>query len=273
LAKRAGDECFKNSIYDREDIGLLIYTGVHKSGFIFEPAIAAMLAGDLKINDSLKNGYNKETFAFDLVNGAVGWLNACYVANRMIQAKSTRRAMLLAAEVENNSGFSECPPLGLEETASAVIIEESVEKKIGFSNFVFKGYTEYLDEYHTYLSRNCTKVYVELRTNGHFEDYMIDCISKTVRILLKTTGKEIADFKSIIPPQISPRFISKLANVLEVKEGKLIQEMGNNSDLYTSSIPYGIYHAQKEKKVSEGDIGLIIGVGSGIQVGCAVYHF
>ncbi len=44
-------------------------------------------------------------------------------------------------------------------------------------------------------------------------------------------------------------------------------------DLFTSSLPYSLEHIREQHLVKPGDIGLIITVGSGIQVGCATYYF
>jgi 3-oxoacyl-[acyl-carrier-protein] synthase III len=44
-------------------------------------------------------------------------------------------------------------------------------------------------------------------------------------------------------------------------------------DLFTSSLPYALEHIREQNLVEPGDIGLIIAIGSGIQVGCCIYHF
>jgi 3-oxoacyl-[acyl-carrier-protein] synthase III len=38
-------------------------------------------------------------------------------------------------------------------------------------------------------------------------------------------------------------------------------------------VPYALDHALRHQLVSPGDIGLIVSVGSGVQVGCATYRF
>jgi 3-oxoacyl-[acyl-carrier-protein] synthase III len=38
-------------------------------------------------------------------------------------------------------------------------------------------------------------------------------------------------------------------------------------------VPDALEHAWRHKLVSSGDIGLIVSVGSGVEVGCAAYRF
>jgi hypothetical protein len=38
-------------------------------------------------------------------------------------------------------------------------------------------------------------------------------------------------------------------------------------------VPHGLQHAWQHGLVGSGDIGLIVSVGSGLQVGCTTYRF
>jgi 3-oxoacyl-[acyl-carrier-protein] synthase III len=44
-------------------------------------------------------------------------------------------------------------------------------------------------------------------------------------------------------------------------------------DLFTSSIPFAMERLSKEDRVRSGDLGLIINIGAGVHVGCAIYQF
>ena len=50
-------------------------------------------------------------------------------------------------------------------------------------------------------------------------------------------------------------------------------DVAADADLFTSSLPYALEHAWRHTRVSSGDVGLIVSVGSGLQVGCATYRF
>ena len=76
----------------------------------------------------------------------------------------------------------------------------------------------------------------------------------------------------MFPPQVSNEFLHELSDRLAIPRGKFVAVVGD-SDLFSSSLPYGLRCAQEQGLVTAGDIGLLISVGVGIQVGCAVYHF
>ena len=106
LLNQAATNCLRKSSYQGNEIGLLIYTGVYRSEYILEPAYAALLAGDLDMNATASGPDNKKTLAFDIFNGSIGFLNACYVAQQMISAENCKTAMIVAAEIENNADSS-----------------------------------------------------------------------------------------------------------------------------------------------------------------------
>ncbi len=76
----------------------------------------------------------------------------------------------------------------------------------------------------------------------------------------------------LLPPQSSPAFVDTLSAALGIDRGRCINVQPAN-DLFTSSLVYTLHAAQKCHKVKKGDIGLIISVASGIQVGCTLYYF
>jgi len=273
LVKAAAEDCLEESSYNRSDIELLVYTGVYRTGLIFEPAIASMIAGELKINEMVNSPEDKKTLAFDIFNGAVGFLNACYVASKMIQAKKYKNAMIVTAEIENNRENFPGKLYGLEETGSVLILDEAPDQKSGFGNFIFKYFTDYLDAVNVNCDLRGKKPYVDIYKDPAVYDYYIECIPGTVHVLLNLQGLNISQIKVIFPPQISSQFISKLSDRMKVTTDKFIDITNNGKDLFTSSLPYALQYAREHKLVDNGDIGLIVSVGSGIQVGCAIYYF
>ena len=79
--------------------------------------------------------------------------------------------------------------------------------------------------------------------------------------------------KVILPPQISSSFISKLSDQMNVPKDKFVDIVQGGKDLFTSSLPYALDYVKEHHLADEGDVGLIISIGTGIQVGCAVYYF
>jgi amino acid adenylation domain-containing protein len=273
LAKAAAEDCLKQSLYDRSDIDLLIHTGIYRNDFLSEPAIAALLAGELKLNDDIKSPVEKKTFAFDVFNSSLGFLNACYIASQLIRANKFKTVMIAASEIENNTDIFPGKLRGLKETGSAVILDGHNNGKTGFGNFIFKSYTDFMDALSSYTSHKNGKTYLQVDKNPDIEDYYLEHIPGAVHELLEIEGLDISQVKTILPPQISSDFIGKLSKKMNVLREKYVDIVDDGKDYFTSSFAYAFQYARRQDIVKPGDIGLIINVGSGIQVGCAIYYF
>jgi 3-oxoacyl-[acyl-carrier-protein] synthase III len=96
---------------------LIMFAGVYRNDFLCEPAVAALLAGELGINSDTRSPDDKRTFVFDVFNGALGFLNACHVAVQMIRVGKHKNVMVVASEIENNTVVQPDRLLGIKETA------------------------------------------------------------------------------------------------------------------------------------------------------------
>ena len=273
MVKVAAENCLEKSSYSQSDIDLLIYAGVYRDDFICEPAIASLVAGSLKMNDAPESQEDKKTLAFDTFNGALGFLNACYVATRMIAAGKAKKAMVVASEIENNAKTRPTELLGIMETGSAVILDESTNSKTGFGNFVFKYFPDYIEALTCYTMQQVGKTWIHCERDANLETYYLQCIRDAVHELLSIEQLDISQINVIFPPQISSQFVANLSDEMNLSRDKFVDIAHAGHDLYTSSLAYALQHVREQDLVRGGDIGLIINVGSGIQVGCATYYF
>jgi 3-oxoacyl-[acyl-carrier-protein] synthase III len=272
LIRVAAENCFASSHYDKQDTDLLIYSGVYRDEFICEPAIAALAEGILGINDDIDNQQEKKTFALDIFNGGIATLNACYAAIAMIKAYKGKIALLVASEVENNRDLQSESLVGLEETGSALLLAESPDGETGFGNFIFKSFTHSMSALSSHTFTRHGKTCLQIEIDLHLQACYQQCIQKTVQELLERERLALSEIDIILPPQISSGFITALSEILRVSREKFV-DVQVQHDLFTSSLAYSLKHAQETQMVKHGDIGLIINVGSGLQVGCAIYYF
>ena len=272
LLEVAALNCLADSAYSKSDIDLLVYSGVYRDDFISEPAIAALLAGKLEMNDEIETQQDKKTFALDLFNSSLGTLDACYAAIGMMHARKITNALIVASEVENNRQLGVAGRVGIEETGSALILNESADGKTGFGQFMFKHFPEYAGAVSSHTVVRNGKMILDMQQDPELEQYYLRCIQETVREFLQREELDLTQVRVILPPQISSVFNVALAAGLHIGADKMVDVNGEH-DLFTSSLPYALHHVRKQRLAKAGDIGLIISVGSGIQVGCATYYF
>ena len=273
LVRAAAEVCFDRSSYQPTDIELLIFAGLYRTDQIIEPAIAALIAGDLGLNDDAIALTANKTFAFDLVNGALGFLNACQVGCSTIAAGAARTAMIVASEVEHHDVDPAWPRIGLREAGSALILAGSEEDGPGFSCFGVTTYPEHADALKVSAAQVAGAVVLRLDRHPWIEELYLETVTDAIRRFLHDAGLTLADVSVVIPPQVSPWLSQALAEQLDLPPWKLIDVAVDGEDLFSSSIPFALDAAQQRGVVQAGDLGLIVAVGSGIQVGCALYQF
>jgi 3-oxoacyl-[acyl-carrier-protein] synthase III len=272
LLCKASEICLNKSSHHVNEIGLLIHTGIYRSDNVLEPAFAALLAGKLNMNASFSDK-EKKTLAFDVFNGAIGFLQACYLAQQMIVAETSTTAMIVATELENNARYFPGQLVGIRETASALILDKSPVQDKGFSRFLFKYHLEDMGAYTINCSTKEAIPFLQIEKDSLLEEKYLDSIQPLVEEILKQGGIALQEIDWVFPPQISSGFIMSLSGRLGFNYEKFIDVAGEGPDLFSSSIPYGMDYALEKGLIKSGDTGLIIAVGSGIQVGCAIYHF
>jgi 3-oxoacyl-[acyl-carrier-protein] synthase III len=271
MASAAARACLARSRHDRGDIDLLLYAGVYRDEFLSEPAIAAMIACELEMNDDVPPD-GKKTLAFDVLNGSVGFLDAWWAASEAIIAGKFTTAMVLAAEIENNRTVPPHPMLGLRETASASILDLDADGSRGFGRFVFRSGA---GELGAYVSRGRfapVAPYLQFERRPDLEQLHLAGIAEAVGELLSLEQLQLDDVAVIVPPQPSPAFIDALAARLGARRERCVDVTGGG-DPFTSSLPLALDAAIGVGRARAGDVGLLIAAGSGGQVGCASYYF
>jgi 3-oxoacyl-[acyl-carrier-protein] synthase III len=272
LLRLAATDCLAGSSYDPTGIDLLLYAGTYRSRFITEPAMAALLAGALGVTATTP-GNGKRTLAFDVFNGAVGTLDACWIAAQMIRAQKANVAMVVVAETENNAEHFPSELLGIEETGSALLLDVASENGEGFGGFLFRAFPEHSEAFVSYLTNRDGKTYLRFARKADLERRYVAAIAESAAELLCQEGVEPSRLARIFPPQISSSFIVRLSETMGLPGERFVDVVQGGRDLATSSLPFALRHARDRGLVRRGDVGLLVTAGSGIQVGCALYYF
>ena len=267
----AAKNCLHASSQSANDIDLLIYSGVYRSDVICEPAIATLLAGELGFKRA--SVADKHIFAFDVMNGALGFLNACFSAVAMLQTGRYRRAMVVAAEIENNAGLPSADLRGINECASAVLLAASKDGKQGFGGFLFRDFLAHVDSFSAHLAQTNGKAYMSFRRNEPLDYDYLTCVEKTFHDLLEHERLSPNDLDTVLPPQISSAFVTALRQKLPVSSDIVVDAALGDQDLFTSSLAYSLQELYKTHPPGSGDIGMMLAVGTGIQTGAVLYYF
>jgi len=271
MIKKAAEKCLAGSAHGKEDIGLVVNVSVYKDHDFAEPALATFVQNDLKINSDKDNARGPKTLSFDVLNGAMGFLNACQLSGAMIDSGKTKAGLIVSGDmvdyVINERGSS--PGFYL---SGAAMLLDKTPNGVGFDSFYFKKFVEMQKTYESYISYENKKLSMTFKRNPALEKIYLNALSRGVSEFLAEKGIGLDTFDLILPPQISPEFVSSMAETLGIDKKKVIDVTRDEGDLFNASMAMAMGHVFKNRLASAGNKALIINVSSGIQVGLAIYN-
>ncbi len=269
----AAEACLAQSARPREDIDLVMHTGTYRTEFLCEPALAAIAAGELRINHDDEKLTGKRTFAFDLTNGSAGMLTGCFLASQLVGAGKYQRALLLASEVENNATHWPAHLLGVRQTASALLLTEGSN---GFCSFAFRTFPEYVGCVESYTLPREGRTVLEHHHSPDLDALYASCSERTVSEFLAQVGMTLTEIQWFLLPQRSASFVAKLAKSMNIPAARLLLAPSSADDYFTSSLANAYAHANAcahgGSRVAVGDFILMVEVAAGIQTVCALYQ-
>ena len=275
FAVQAATACLDQSSVDRAAVGLIVHAGVYRDDFLSEPAVASLVAGELGINGDVESPDGPKTLAFDVLNGSVGFLNACHVAVGMIGAGKADHAMVVASEIENNPPESGYPLNGVSQMGSAILLSRS-DGAEGFGRFIFQQHAEYAGALATYTQQRDGRCRLQIERDPNLAAIYLSCIPSAAKELLTREGLDPSDIAVVLPPQLPTEELDELAAQIGIPRSRFVSfglDDEPDTDLFTSSLPCGLDHARRHGLARPGDIALILTVGSGVTVGCTTYRF
>lgn len=267
-AREAAEAGLARSARGRQEVGLLIHSGVYRTDFLSEPAVAALLAGELGINSRADAG-GERTLAFDVLNGALGTLNACWVASQMIRAGRCRVALLTASEVENNAARNRPGRRGLLETASALVLESS-GAETGFGAFVFKAAASGAGSFRSFTRNAEGTTLLAFEPGAEEPGRELDLVRAAVGELLEVEGVGAGAVDVLVPlyPGVPA---AELAAATGIPAERCL-DASRHGDPFTSSLAFAFDRLRESGRAGPGALALLVGSASGRQVGCATYH-
>jgi hypothetical protein len=263
MLREAGEACLQASARPRDSIDLLIHTGVHRSDFLSEPAIAAIAAGVLGINHD-DSALKRRTLAFDILNGGAGTLTGCFLAAQLLATGKFSRALLLASEVDHNRRFWPENLLGLAQTASALVLEESGSDE-GFTTFACRSFPEHADAIVSATGARDNRPVVVHHRDPDLDQKIVDCICRTVQEWSAREPLPLGDVRLAVAPG---RVGLRAAEALHIEPDRLLSLEGEQ-DYFTSSLA-NAFQKLRRPPGSPAPV-LFIEAAAGLQVWCALY--
>lgn len=273
LCRRAATPCIEQSTCKKEDIGLVVSVSVYRDQYFCEPSFSSYVQNDLAINQDKTDSKDPKTLSLDVLNGAMGLLNACQLTHAMLTSGKVKAGLVVSSDVVDENVSKKGSPPGFHPCGTAMILSNGTDDDSGFKSFSFRTFTDRQDACVSYFFHDTDKhMRLFFQREPAVENIYLDAISVAVSEFIRQEGVALNDFDMIIPSQISSDFIAKMADMLGVAPEMMI-DVTKNADLFNASLPMAMNQVMKNNQELPGKKALIVNVASGIQVGCAIYEF
>jgi hypothetical protein len=223
-----------------------------------------------------RSEYPKLTGTLTLTNIENGtWVREQWntYTGEMIHAGKFQTAMVVASEVEVNRPFFPDCLLGMAETGAAVILDRGDSGRTGFGQFGFHYDLEHFKAREAIGRYTNGKPCLRLHEAENLHELYLEAVPLALEDLLAREGLDRSQINFLLPPQISREMNRQLAERLGIDPGRVVDQARTGQDLYTASLAYSLQHLRRNGLAQPGDVGLIVQVAFGIQVGCAAYYF
>ncbi len=254
---------------------MLVNAGVYRDRNLAEPALVALVQEDIHANPGHPPLGGHGTFSFDVDNGACGALTAVQLIDGFLDSGAARLGMVVASDSPPGllQGSFPYEPMG-----AALLLKHDPDVP-GFTDFrlvtfpehagLCEGYFEWVPRRH---ARDDEEGHTRLvvKERAEYRDVAVDCATTVAERLLETSGSGVADIDLLIAAH-SPGFADSLAQRLGVV-GDTVRPGTKFERAHTAAMPAAVSAAMASGQWQRARTTLLVSVGAGLTVGCALYR-
>ncbi|MCP4118669.1 MAG: hypothetical protein GY737_25400 [Desulfobacteraceae bacterium] len=277
-AYNAAEECIANAGIDRNEIDIIINTGIFRDFNLFEPSVAILIQRKLGIS----SGYSdkKHTLSFDLMNGACGLLYAAQAIDTIFRNSDRRKALIISSDTHPSARkVAEFPYSHL---GAAMILEWDDNGDKGFTDFQFRtsktgisGVDSFLDtRAHGPKGRENLSVHVD----DNYADMLIAFTVESILKYMDSTGLNETDMEAIKllttqPTEIFNEAVTEaVAGSVGIMDHPADDIYKKYGDAHSSSLNIAYHEANTRGMIKENDRILFSASSAGLTAGTVLYN-
>lgn len=267
LATAAARQLLEQTHTPAEDIDLIVLATVTPD--MLFPATACLVQNRL--------GANK-AWGFDLSGACSGFLYALTVGAQFVGAGTHRKVLVIGADkmtsILNYEDRATCVLFG--DAAGAVLIEPAASNDEGIIDFChdidgaggeflfMPGGGSLHPPTHETVDQKMHSVH---QVGPQVFKYAVRRMAEIACHLLESNGFSTSDVKLVVPHQANLRIIRAMQERLGVDDSKIMINIDRYANTTAGTIPLGLRDAVEQKRISKGDLVLLVSVGAGYTTG------
>ncbi|SFR44195.1 3-oxoacyl-[acyl-carrier-protein] synthase III [Marinobacter daqiaonensis] len=268
LAEQASRRAAEAAGIDLQDIDLIVFA-TSTPDKIF-PASACILQARLGIHGCP---------AFDIQAVCSGFVYALSVVDKFIRTGSSKKALVVGAEVfsriVNWEDRGTCVLFG--DGAGAVIVEADEETGILSTHIHSDGQYEELLHVPCGISSNYEQVkaggaFIEMKGNEVFK-VAVNTLGKIVDETLEANQMQKSDINWLVPHQANLRIILATAKKLNMSMDQVVVTVDKHGNTSAASIPLALDAAVRDGRIKRNEVLLLEAFGGGFTWGSALLRY
>ena len=240
LSTAVGLDCLNKAELRVDQLDALLNAGIYRDKHIGEPAIAALIHGDIqkKSKQTKSKSDPEKFFCFDISNGGNGPLNAIEIASGLIDSGKLKNALIVTGDALPRRKDWLNYPFGSH--ASAILLEQS--NSSGFKKFFTRSYPEFIEDYSAELQWTPRKIgkkhhhQLQIERSDKYLNNCLQCAKITLLEFLESCGKNLEEFDMMITSHSPIGFTQGLKKEFNLPENILVEPRyksdSNKSRLY-----------------------------------------
>jgi 3-oxoacyl-[acyl-carrier-protein] synthase-3 len=204
--------------------------------------------------------------AFDINAVCTGFVYALHVADQFIKAQSSKRVLVIGADVFSNKSPSKSAETAIlfGDGAGAVILDAASEPGIIYSQIHSNGeYKDIIWTSHNDAGMDGQRLFKQaVLTLGQV---IVDTLDKN--------NYTIDDINWIVPHQANIRIINAIAKKFNVPDDKVIQTIKTHANTSAATVPLAFNEAIRDGRINRGDVILMEAFGSGLTWGSNLLRY
>ena len=219
-------------------------------------------------------GLDHRCDGFDVINACMGFLSALDVGARSV-ATGLAPVGVVASEILSRALRPDWPRpwVVFGDAASAAILGSGRPGEgllgVHLANDGSRLRTVYAE--HPLITREVEWLRMDI-PHAEIRAIVIDALSRSARAVLEPSGNTMASVDWVLPHQPNGAMLQTIIEVLGIPPEKVVPVVRDVGSIVAASIPVSLDLLLRTRPVKPGDRILMIGVGSGISYGAALYR-
>jgi 3-oxoacyl-[acyl-carrier-protein] synthase III len=265
LADAAVRGCIEKAEVERADVDLLVNAGIYRDRNLGEPALAALIQGDVGLNAENPHSDAHGTFSFDIANGACGALTSLQVIDGFLRAGTIRHAVLVTSDADPGPKHALDFPFA---SAGAAALCRWTEGRAGLGAFRWLSVPD-PGAFRSVVRFDGRTNRLEFDIDPAFAEAAATVAAKVVDEALSGAHLAISDVDAVVVTSGSLPFVEGLADAAGIDRDRVVAPP---TSVHTAGLLAAFLQAREQGRLPAGATALLVGAGAGITAGACLYR-